>query len=179
MFVSVDINNRSLKTKLGVLQKKIERYGKHNIEKRENLHITLNFLGNVSVKEEELIKSKLENIDNKRFNIILKGLGVFPSEEFIKVIWVGCKSKGLYELEESINDVLPKKYRSNGSFVPHVTISRLKNISKMEKNRLIEFINGQKSKKFGTLNVTNFNLKRSDLKKDGAIHTVEKVYDLT
>ena len=51
MFVSVDLEENSIKDKLTILQRKINKIGQHNLEKTENLHITINFLGNVSVKD--------------------------------------------------------------------------------------------------------------------------------
>ena len=178
MFVSVDLEENSIKDKLTILQRKINKIGQHNLEKTENLHITINFLGNVSVKDEITIKQKLKKIQMKRFKINLEGLGVFPNKKYIKVVWVGCKGKGIYRLKESISDVLPDKYVSKESFIPHITISRLKNINKKEKNRLITFIDGKKTKKFGSITIKNFKLKRSNFKKNGVVHTEEKIFDL-
>ena len=59
----------------------------------ENIHITLKFLGDTSEDQIDDIEKKmrLAAIGIDPFNIKLKGAGVFPNQNYIKVIWIGIK----------------------------------------------------------------------------------------
>lgn len=60
----------------------------------KNVHITLKFLGdteeNLIDKIEEIMKKSVEKI--KPFEIELKGAGVFPNKNYIKVMWIGINN---------------------------------------------------------------------------------------
>src|SRR5438552_18242210 len=56
---------------------------------RENIHLTLKFLGNVSASKLEEIKSALTQVAFPPFSLEIKGAGAFPSLKRMNVIWVG------------------------------------------------------------------------------------------
>ncbi len=97
---------------------------------KDNLHITLNFFGEVespTLTEEVLYKISK---DFHPFEISLSGLGVFPSRTTIRVLWVGADKgkeqlKGLYkDIEEGCAQLGFK--REGKDYTPHVTIGRVK-----------------------------------------------------
>ncbi|MEM0101419.1 MAG: RNA 2',3'-cyclic phosphodiesterase, partial [Candidatus Methanomethyliaceae archaeon] len=58
---------------------------------KENLHITIKFLGEINMKLLENIYEEIEKIKEEKFTISVKGVGVFPNERFMRVIWVGVE----------------------------------------------------------------------------------------
>ncbi|MFH1403135.1 MAG: RNA 2',3'-cyclic phosphodiesterase, partial [Candidatus Altiarchaeota archaeon] len=56
----------------------------------ENMHVTLKFLGEVGEDDVEGIIEGLWFISGqKSFKIQVKGLGVFPNMENVKIVWAG------------------------------------------------------------------------------------------
>lgn len=172
-FIAIDIPNK-LKERIGELSKELEKeinIGAIKPVTNENLHITLKFLGNVLEKKLAIIEQRLKSIQFKPFLIHLKGVGVFPSEEYIRVIWLGCLGEEIEELAEKINHVLAKDFRKEG-FVGHLTIARVK-----KKVELKDFIIRHKNDDFGTFLCKSFELKKSRLEKDGAVYTILARFD--
>src|SRR5437667_10890594 len=56
---------------------------------RENIHLTLKFLGNLSAPKLGEIKSALAQVTFPPFSIEIKGAGAFPNLKRISVIWEG------------------------------------------------------------------------------------------
>ena len=116
-FLAVDI--------LDDLKKDIERFQqgiKHlnlKIVARDNLHVTLKFLGDVDEKE---IMSKLKGMETKPFQSKTTGIGFFPTSNFVRVVWLGLEDNGFSDIVREIEKKLslPKDSR----FTPHITIAR-------------------------------------------------------
>ncbi|MEM0360166.1 MAG: RNA 2',3'-cyclic phosphodiesterase [Candidatus Diapherotrites archaeon] len=89
---------------------------------RENLHITMKFLGYLGEKALEETIKKLEFAKKtKKFEIELKGIGHFHK----RVLWLGI-GKGARELSElgyKIDDALGLR---DEKFHPHITLARNK-----------------------------------------------------
>jgi 2'-5' RNA ligase len=60
---------------------------------KENIHLTLKFLGNVSTANLEILKDILGKVvdDHHECDISVGGIGVFPKPHNPRVIWVGMK----------------------------------------------------------------------------------------
>jgi len=54
-------------------------------------HLTLKFLGEVQPDKVEHITENLRKIAFKTFSVYLDKIGVFPNEDYIRVIWIGLK----------------------------------------------------------------------------------------
>ena len=78
-----------LKDRIIEFQDRIKNTGKIKLVERENIHLTLKFLGDVDEnKIKDIIKildSISKNEKNKKFKINLCGVGVFPNENYIKI----------------------------------------------------------------------------------------------
>ena len=96
-----------------------------------NYHVTLFFCGSV---EEELVDAMAERLRRQLasvqpFEVKAGGLGVFPSHERPRVLWVGVDGgQQLIDLQKAVEEVmvglgLPKEDRK---FHPHVTVGRVK-----------------------------------------------------
>jgi len=103
----------------------------------DNIHITLAFLGNT---EEKIIKNIGSMLKEKcsgsgKFELILKGLGVFRNLSDPRIIWTGIEhSEKLMHLNNIImgglNDLDIKT--EDRKFNPHLTIGRIKHLNDKE-----------------------------------------------
>ena len=94
----------------------------------DNLHVNLKFFGEISEKQAEEIEKVIKKINSPRFSVLFDGIGFFPSEEFIKVVFVKARSKELMKINEFLeNDLYSKGFmKENKLFVPHLTLARVK-----------------------------------------------------
>jgi len=137
----------------------------------ENIHLTLQFLG----ETEEALIPKIKEALNKilspylPFYIRISNVGCFPDGRRPRVIWVGVEgSQPLINLCKDIADAMEglgyKKEERN--FTPHVTIGRVKsNRNIPELSRRLEEV---RSIRFSDFEVRNITLMKSELKPSGA-----------
>lgn len=100
-------------------------------ERREKLHITLKFLGNVEDTKVNQISSILSGIvdDKTSFSMEIQRFGGFPVLSSPRIIFVGLTDNpSLSEIHETINNELePLGFeKERRKFIPHVTIGRVK-----------------------------------------------------
>ena len=126
-----------------------------------NLHLSLKFLGDITPDKLEQVKYKLSKISFRSFRIKLKKLGVFPSPDYIRVVWVGAESKQFLELSKKINDSLNDLFPLE-EITPHITIARVKKKINLEK-----FLKKYSSIDLGSFKVDSFKIMQSILKKEG------------
>ncbi|MGC8977461.1 MAG: RNA 2',3'-cyclic phosphodiesterase [Candidatus Ratteibacteria bacterium] len=142
--------------------------------KIENLHITLKFLGEVEEKDIEKIKDKLENLAKnfKSFEVEIKGVGVFPSEKKVRVLWVGIEDGGyLKKMNNEIEEVMKEfGFEKEKDFVGHITIARFKSVPNL--NFINEIFEKYDNFLFGKFKVDSFNLYESKLFPEGPIYKV-------
>ncbi len=99
--------------------------------KPENLHVTLNFVGDVVDVEVpelcKLIKHAIEGL--KSFDMSLQGVNGFSSAEEPRVLWIGVDegAEPLAQLYKTLADVLHHWgiNRDRNEYVPHMTLGRL------------------------------------------------------
>lgn len=141
--------------------------------KPDGIHLTLKFLGNVSLNLIEEIKKIIDRMagEHKRFELKIGGLSAFPNIEHPRVIWVGIelgfdKSAQLTkELEKYLIKLgfLPEKR----PFKPHLTLGRVR--SPRNRTQLKELLQSTTllSK---TIQVEKLVLFKSTLTPQGAIY---------
>jgi RNA 2',3'-cyclic 3'-phosphodiesterase len=103
----------------------------------DNIHITIAFLGDT---EEEMIKSVSSMLNEKckgsgKFELIIKGAGVFRSINDPRIIWTGIEpSAGLMHLNGIIMNGLKELNirMEDRTFNPHLTIGRIKHLNDKE-----------------------------------------------
>lgn len=125
LFIAFDIPEGIIK-KLVFVQKQIKADAKITWVDAKNMHMTLKFLGEVNEDKVNDVKKRLGKVAFNKFDAELSGIGVFPSENYIRVIWVGFKDeKQMKELAKSINEQLPE-FKDEYEFKAHLTIGRVR-----------------------------------------------------
>lgn len=119
-FLAVDIP-RDLKEDIEDFKKNLGFPGLKKVSK-ENLHITLKFLGNF---DKQKVVSRMKGMDFEPFEAETTDIGYFPRKSYARVIWLGLEDNGFSDIVKEIEKRLSlpqEKYE----FIPHITIARAK-----------------------------------------------------
>ncbi len=136
---------------------------------RENIHLTLKFLGNVNAGKLEEVKAALAKVTFPPFSLEIKGAGAFPNLKRMNVIWVGVgegwsQVELIYEQTEKILHLLGFS-RETRPFSPHITAARVK--SSRKRDEIAAFLGHLTDESFGTFPVESVRLKQSVLSPSG------------
>lgn len=148
-----------------------------NFVEKDNLHLTLSFVGEVSEEQVGEIKKVLKRIDFRKFPIEIGNLGFFPNESFVKIVWLDVLSNEILSLKKEIEKKLIKEGFSfkEIEFVPHLTVARIKGIK--DKKKFHEEIEKIKLGKMFFI-AEDFCLMKSVLKNDGPEYKVLERFDM-
>src|SRR5437867_10743475 len=93
---------------------------------KENLHISLSFLGETPENGVESIKEKLEQITQtyQKFNATVSGIKLIPGQNYVRVIALDVRDGILKQISQHI-----KTYIGGDVKPPHLTLGRVKNIT--------------------------------------------------
>jgi len=173
LFIAIDFNE--LKDDLNKLQNNIdESLGK--LKKVNTFHLTLKFLGKVSEDKVEEVKEKLKQVKFAPFKLNLDKIGVFPNENFIRVIWIGAEPpKEVTRLQDSIENALKEfNFKKDIKFYPHITLVRVKYVD--DKEKLIKNIKDLKVME-KTIEVKDFRLVKSTLTPKGPFYEDIEIFN--
>ena len=145
---------------------------------RDQLHLTLRFIGDADENMFQRIRQALGMIRRAPFHLTLRGTGHFPPGKDPRVLWVGMeKNPALAELQENVERGviaagIPAEVRR---FSPHITLARLRNGSPKEVD---EWEQRHAAFRELVVPVEEFHLYSSTLTRDGAIHRREATFPL-
>lgn len=118
IFTAIDFTPEIKDNLIGIIEQIKDQVGRANYTKRDNLHLTLVFIGEKNPAECDKIISHLSDIEFEPFNIEFTKNGRFGN-----LHWIGIKqNKMLSELQKRIADKLNIKPENN--YQPHVTLAR-------------------------------------------------------
>ena len=173
-FVAFDIDNELVVRRLSEVQGMLVNTGANlKLVKPQNIHVTMRFLGNITLHMVDLIHEEMKQISFTPFDIELKGLGAFPSLRYARVVWTGIR-KGADELVNVFNQLEPRlrklgfKPDSKG-FSPHLTIARVR--TGRHKAELVKCVEELADYEFGVIKADCLRLKKSVLTPKGPIYT--------
>ena len=146
-----------------------------NFVEKENLHLTLKFLGEITNEGIEKIKKELKEIKFKRFDCYIGKTGFFNDENHIKVIWVDLVSKELNELQKQIDKATFELKRDYKKFNSHITAVRVKSI--IGKPSLIKEVKRIHFKNLD-FEIKEFVLMKSELFSEGPKYKIIKKFEL-
>jgi len=169
VFVAIEITDEKVINSIREFQDEFEIDAK-SVESH-NFHFTLQFLGEISQDISLKIIKALQTIEFSSFDLVMKGIGVFPKPNSPRVVWIGTDEKGgelLIQLSKKVVKVLEQLgFYPDKPFKPHITVLRnkkkIRDISKELKNK--------KNIDFGIQKVSNIKLKKSELTSNGPIYS--------
>jgi 2'-5' RNA ligase len=173
-FIAFDINNPSVLQKFTEVQDALVRTGADlKLVDPKNIHMTMRFLGDVSVVRIDSIHESMKKIDFSAFTCQIRGVGVFPHLGYPRVIWAGI-GKGSEELKR-IAEQLENELRQQGfrpdpkGFSPHLTLARVR--TGRDKAELAQSVQRMEDYEFGTVKADCLRLKKSVLTPKGPIYS--------
>ncbi len=173
-FVAFEIGEAGVLKRIADAQRALVDTGADlRLVKPENIHVTVRFLGDISPIMADMVRSEMNGILFRPFEIELRGLGAFPDLRHARVIWIGIK-RGRETLMK-IFDQLEGRLRKLGftpdrrGFSPHVTIARVK--SRENRDLLIRQIVSRCDYDFGTVKANSLKLMESVLTPKGPVYS--------
>jgi RNA 2',3'-cyclic 3'-phosphodiesterase len=143
----------------------------------DNIHLTLKFLGDVSLANVDILKKILQTEveGHHAFEISVGGLGAFPSPRRPRVVWVGVEAPAeLTAVQSGVENSMARLgyAREERPFSPHLTLGRVSRNAVGRDERMIgEAIEGIKLGFLGVARVSEVHLYKSDLQPNGAVYT--------
>lgn len=128
---------------------------------RGRMHVTFQFFEELAEDEIEEVKRSMDSVDFGSFQVKLKGVGAFPSREYIRVVWAGFeKERKLRRLKEQLSEHGVEEDNGN-RFKPHVTLIRVRDVSGEKKRKLQRMLNDYSEHLFGEVEVERVKLMES------------------
>ncbi len=184
-FIAVHFTPEIVANLEGIAQKLRASLGKHNKinwVQAQNIHLTLQFLGDVSPPGLEELAFGLSRafVDTCPFEIELRGVGCFPTPTKPRVIWVGMHTgrQSVAALQQCVHAVtaplgfIPEQRPFN----PHVTLGRVKWFN--DSKNLLAFFEKNADLGAGKCQIQAIHLMGSKLTPAGARYTVLDSFEL-
>lgn len=183
-FIAIEISNEVSK-KIQKIQSELKPLIKARVSwpKCENIHLTLKFLGDVSLDKIDSIKEELKKACKRLspLEMSLGGIGTFPNFRRPRVIWLGVNrgSQELIQLAGSVENAMKKLGFSpeRRKFTPHLTLGRIRqggiNLEDIEP-KLAKY----NKPDIPIIKVEKFVLIKSELHPKGAIYTTLEEFSL-
>lgn len=174
-FISIDLEDGRILSEVdSVVSTLLSLGGDLKAVERDNIHLTLKFLGNMDLAKIADLKSALAKVNFSPFQLEIKGAGAFPSLGRMNVIWVGLgegwtKVQQVFEQTEALLSALDFKRESRG-FSPHITIARVR--SGRRRDEIADFLRRLEEKSFGTFTAERVRLKQSVLSSSGPKYSI-------
>jgi 2'-5' RNA ligase len=182
LFVSVDLPDE-LTDAVRAVQERFEGVDGLNFTDPTQAHLTLKFLGEVDPDRTDELVAALEtavaDAGVDPFEATVGGLGAFPSEEYIRVVWLGVRADGGAERLARLADAVERETTALGfderdhAFTPHVTLARMDHAGG---KALVQRVLADADPDVGSVTVDEVRLTESRLTDDGPEYTtVERV----
>jgi len=155
--------------------------------KKNALHLTLKFLGEVSEENMAKLSEELAALGEKNssFAMEIKGTGVFPNWKAVKVFWAGVE-QGAQQLRD-LSQELEQRLAGLGcakeqkDFNPHLTLGRIREhqgVPQQKTSILQAYFNQKKDFSFGVQKTAGLTLMQSTLTPEGAVYKQVQSFNL-
>ena len=178
-FIAIELPD-GLKQELSQLQSKLKAGKQPGVKWADpyGIHLTLKFLGNISIDKTGEITRVIEEAAKGTvpFHLEVKQLGGFPNLRRVQVVWVGISGEAdkLNQLQQRIESNLAKLgfTPESRSFTPHLTLARVRDQASLdERQRLGQLIASTRFESAHGIEVATVNLMKSQLTREGAIYS--------
>lgn len=182
LFFAIDLPEE-LQEPFAVLQDDLSAAEGLSFTNPEQAHLTMKFLGDVPTEAEAdedeptVSDAKVagaaaaDAADLDPFDVEVGGLGAFPSEEYISVVWagVGAGAADLHELAAALETETTGRGfdPADNEFTPHVTVARMNDARGKD---LVQDRIRNEDPTIGRFTAEELRLTRSVLGEDGADH---------
>lgn len=139
---------------------------------KENLHITLKFLGEIDLGMITKVMESLRTVKADAFTLEVEGAGAFPGARMPRILWVGVGGgrENVINVAQQLESALAAiGFPKDREFMPHITVGRVKSIR--NNSTLTGIVQGNKETRFGSSRVTRIVLKKSVLMPSGPIYS--------
>ena len=146
-------------------------------QSREQMHLTLRFIGEVDGADSRAVEDALAGIDAPAFDLQLHGVGQFGNKQ-PHTLWAAARRHELLEhLARKVDSAVRKVGQPQDAhkFLPHVTLARLRH---PDLDKLRAWLVQHALFTSDTFQVDSFCLYSSKLTSDGSIYRVEREYPL-
>jgi 2'-5' RNA ligase len=148
----------------------------------EQAHVTLKFLGETDESRlpavRDAVGTAVTEAGVEPFEARLSGLGAFPSEDYISVVWVGVDDGGamarLHEPIENRTTALGFE-AADHEFTPHVTIARMNHAGGKDH---VQSVLRNRDPTAGSTTVSEVCLTESTLTDDGPVYETVETFPL-
>ncbi len=141
----------------------------------KNLHITLNFLGEIFPERIPLVERSMRVVASgvAPFSLTAEGGGAFPGTRHPRVLWVGFLEplELVGQLQQNMGNALSGAGfpREDRPFHPHITVGRTRGaLPPAWGERFVQALSGNR---FGVVPASSFTLYESRLGPGGAVYT--------
>jgi 2'-5' RNA ligase len=177
-FIAIEIPE-DLRTETRKFQSDLQKQDFVAANWTSDYHLTLKFLGDIDEFKQKKIEKVLSDIaeKTKSFELELKGVGAFPSQDYVRVLWMGAgygddEAKFLQkEIDEALEEL---DFEREANYVNHLTLARVKAVKDTVK--LKKFFETKKS--FGKFKVSEIKLIKSELTREGPVYKTLKDFHL-
>jgi RNA 2',3'-cyclic 3'-phosphodiesterase len=145
--------------------------------RREQLHLTLRFLGDVEAVRAEALAEAIRAACGGFGALHLRAerIGCFPERGYPRVVWAGVRDQAeqLPRLQQVV-EAATKGFTTEPSearFTGHLTLARIKSIKRPEAEALGQAAAGMADRVFGQWSAYQIELMRSELLPQGAQHS--------
>ena len=176
LFVSVDLDG--LADAVRGVQAPLDGVDGLRLTDPEQAHVTLQFLGETDPDRVDDLVAELDTaVDGsgvEPFEARFGGLGVFPSLDYISVVWAGVRDGAGDRELTALHEAVAARTTAMGfeaadhDFTPHATIARMDHAG--GKDRVQEIV-GTEDPDVGRLRVDEIRLTESVLREDGPDYT--------
>lgn len=182
LFVSIDVPDE-LADAVAELQEAFAGADGLRLTDPGSVHVTLKFLGEVDRERLSELTSAIEAAVDESgvgsFEAEFGGLGVFPSTEYISVVWFGVREGSdemtrLYEAIERRTVELGFDPESH-EFTPHATLARMDHAGGKE---LVQRLVRERDPTIGRTTVEEIRLTESELGPDGPTYSTIEDFPL-
>lgn len=140
----------------------------------ENIHVTLKFLGDTDEAKIPVIEDAMRTAaeEAEPYRATMRGVGVFPHLDYIKVIWVGVDDEGQTKrIAETLDRELAEQgfKKETHEFTPHATVARMK--GGRGKDAICSLVETHDDTVFCDFEVDAIQLKKSELRPEGPVYT--------
>lgn len=146
-------------------------------QRRDQLHLTLRFIGEVDGRDAAALDEVLAGIVAPAFSLQLHGVGQFGNKQ-PHALWAAArKNEALENLQRKVGNAIRRVGHAQDAhkFVPHVSLARLRH---PRPAKVIEWLTHHALYTSAEFPVGAFHLYSSKLTSDGSLYRIEQDYPL-